>query len=172
MPFAFIPFMLLIVPVVEIGAFIAIGGKIGIAPTLLMILVTAVIGSLLLRIQGLSLLNKIQTEIANGKMPGRELGDGAMIVVAGILLLTPGFVTDTIGFLLFVPFVRGVIWRFVASRITVSVPGGGTFTNKHYEDPREDMTGDGPVIDLDEDEYETGESNPNSPWNKDNDRPT
>ena len=89
MPFALIPFLLLVVPIVEIAAFIAIGGKIGIFATLLMIFVTAVIGSILLRIQGLSLINQIQSEVAAGRVPGRALGDGAMILVAGILLLTP-----------------------------------------------------------------------------------
>ena len=103
MPFALVPFMLLVIPVVEIAAFIAIGGQIGIAATLLMIVVTAVIGTFLLRIQGLGLVREIQTKMEKGELPGRALGDGAMIVVAGILLLTPGFVTDGLGFLLFVP---------------------------------------------------------------------
>ena len=103
MPFALVPFMLLVIPVVEIAAFIAIGGQIGIAATLLMIVVTAVIGTFLLRIQGLGLVREIQTKMEKGELPGRALGDGAMIVVAGILLLTPGFVTDAIGFLCLIP---------------------------------------------------------------------
>ncbi|MEE9313898.1 MAG: FxsA family protein [Rhizobiaceae bacterium] len=173
MPFALLPFMLLIVPVVEIGAFIAIGGQIGIGKTLLMILVTAVIGTFLLRTQGLSALNKVQTEINAGRVPGRALGDGAMILVAGIFLLTPGFVTDSIGFLLFVPFVRSFIWKFVSSRITIAVPGvgagNGGFGDTPFGTPPHSMNeemgdGNGPIIDLDEDDYQTGTTGSNSPW--------
>ena len=137
MPFSIIPFLLLVIPVVEIGAFILVGGQIGLWPTLLMILVTAVIGSFLLRVQGLSLINKVQTEVAAGKVPGKELGHGVMIVVAGIFLLTPGFVTDTIGFLLFVPPIRNMIWSFVASRITVNMPNmGGRLSRRPEPSPR------------------------------------
>jgi UPF0716 protein FxsA len=166
MPFALIPFLLLIVPVVEIATFILIGDKIGLWPTLGMIFVTALVGTFLLRIQGFQLLNRIKEETNSGKIPGRALGDGAMILVAGILLLTPGFVTDTIGFSLFIPFVRSAIWSFIASRITVVMPGGTTFSNNNYESPRDNMDAEGPIIDLEEDEYRTGESDPDSPWNR------
>ena len=166
MPFSLIPFLLLIVPVVEIAAFIAIGGQIGIGWTLLMILVTAIIGTFLLRRQGFQILNTIKSETAQGRVPGRTLGDGAMILVAGVLLLTPGFVTDSIGFLLFVPVVRNIIWSFLASRIQVIVPGGSAFDMPpgHRPPPHED--GDATIIDLDDSEYSTGEADPSSPWRK------
>lgn len=166
MPFALVPFLLLIVPIIEIGAFIVIGGQIGIALTLLMILVTAIIGTFLLRIQGLGLLNEIQQQTEAGQIPGRALGHGVLILVAGILLLTPGFVTDGLGFLLFVPQVRDLIWKLVASRISVSV-AGQTFSTQ--AEPREDMgwpDQDDTVIDLGEDEYRRSEPNKDSPWNK------
>ena len=166
MPFAFIPFLLLIVPIVEIATFILIGDKIGLWPTLGMIFVTALVGTFLLRIQGFQLLNRIKAETNSGKIPGRALGDGAMILVAGILLLTPGFVTDTIGFSLFIPFVRSAIWSFIASRITLVMPGGTTFKDNEYQSNADRMHGDGPIIDLDEDEYRTGERDPDSPWNR------
>ncbi len=166
MPFAFIPFLLLIVPIVEIATFILIGDKIGLWPTLGMIFLTALVGTFLLRIQGFQLLNRIKQETNSGKIPGRALGDGAMILVAGILLLTPGFITDTIGFSLFIPFVRSAIWTFIASRITFMMPGGTTFQNNHFETTDDRMDDNGPIIDLDEDEYSTGEVNSDSPWNK------
>ncbi len=170
-----LPFLLLVVPIVEIGTFLAIGDKIGIAATLGMILVTAIIGTALLRHQGLSLINKIQTEMNEGRLPGRALGDGAMILVAGILLLTPGFVTDSIGFLLFVPFVRGAIWKFISTRIKVTGPGGlaagGIFGDNSHANPghpsaNDDIDGEGPVIDLDAEEFSSGKPDPKSPWNK------
>lgn len=181
MPFALIPFLLLVVPVVEIAAFIAIGGQIGIGPTLLMILVTAVVGTFLLRRQGFQILKNFNAETAAGRIPGRTLGDGAMILVAGILLLTPGFVTDSIGFALFVPFVRNTIWNFLSSRISVVVPGGDMFSGGRSSTSNYGTSyGDeGPVIDLDEDEYRTGETDNgsktsnqrgSSPWRSDEDR--
>lgn len=166
MPFAFVPFLLLVVPIVEIAAFIAIGSEIGIGLTLLMILVTAIIGSILLRIQGLSLLQKIQSEISEGNVPGRALGDGAMIVVAGVLLLTPGFVTDAIGFLLFVPGIRGAIWRFLASRISVVATETGASASDGFVNGHGDFARQGPTIDLDADEFTSGTPDTKSPWNK------
>ena len=168
MPFALVPFLLLVVPIVEIATFIAIGGQIGIAPTLLMILVTAIIGTILLRIQGLSLIQEIQSKVAAGEVPGRALGDGAMIMVAGILLLTPGFVTDGLGFLLFVPGVRSAIWSFFASRIKVVGPGMDPFAQQNSQKPNSSYENDGPTIDLDEAEYTSGPTDPNSPWNPHN----
>ena len=174
MPFALVPFMLLVIPIVEIATFIAIGGQIGIGLTLLMILVTAIIGTILLRVQGLGLIREIQTKFADGQVPGRALGDGAMIVVAGLLLLTPGFVTDAIGFLLFVPPVRSAIFAFVASRVKVVGPGGASFGDDPFANQDTRYTGrgndsDGPTIDLTEDEFQSGPSrpNPDSPWNPD-----
>ena len=166
MPFALIPFLLLVVPIVEIAAFIAIGGKIGIFATLLMIFVTAVIGSILLRIQGLSLINQIQSEVAAGRVPGRALGDGAMILVAGILLLTPGVVTDSIGFLLFVPPVRTGIWKFVSSRISVVTPGMDPFAEQRGRGQQNPNDPGGTIIDLDEADYSAGTPDPDSPWTK------
>ena len=157
MPFSLIPFLLLIVPVVEIGVFIMIGGQIGLLPTLLMILVTAIIGTLLLRHQGFRILSTIRAETAQGRVPGRALGDGAMILVAGILLLTPGFVTDSLGFLLFVPGIRTAIWSFLATRIVAFTPGGAAFSRRDYpfggHEAGRPASDDVTVIDLNEDEY-------------------
>ncbi|MEL6503222.1 MAG: FxsA family protein [Pseudomonadota bacterium] len=173
MRLAFIPFLLLIIPIMEIAAFIFIGGQIGIGWTLLMILVTAIGGTFLLRRQGMGLVNRVQTEMGEGRVPGQALGEGLMIIVAGVLLLTPGFITDALGFSLFVPQVRQGLWSLVASKIVVTVPGGGQFTARDFEKgpppgspfdgPREDGQ-DGPVIDLDEENYTSSVKNPDSPW--------
>ncbi|MEO1702929.1 MAG: FxsA family protein [Pseudomonadota bacterium] len=145
MPFSLIPFALLAVPLLEIAAFIVIGGQIGIWLTLLMILVTAILGSILLRWQGFGLVSRIQSEMGQNRVPARELVHGVMILVAGVLLLTPGFITDGLGFLLFVPALRDLGWSFVKSRIQiVGMPG------------RQDGSPyrDGQTIDLDDDEFQ------------------
>lgn len=162
MPFSIIPFLLLFIPICEIGMFILIGGQIGVVYTLALILVTAIIGSILLRFQGLSLLSKIQAETTAGRVPGKELVNGVMIMIAGVLLLTPGFVTDTIGFLLFIPFVRTVIWAFIGSKISVSMAGSMHTGSAGFGQSHPPRGGDG-VVDLDADEY--GETpNPDTPW--------
>ncbi|MBC8131133.1 MAG: FxsA family protein, partial [Rhizobiaceae bacterium] len=119
MPLALLPLMLLVVPILEITVFILVGNAIGLWPTLGLVVGSAILGVLLLRRQGLSTLMRIQAETQAGRMPGRELVHGLMIVVAGVLLLTPGLVTDAIGYLLFIPQVRDLGWRFLRGRVAV-----------------------------------------------------
>lgn len=160
MPFSLIPFLLLVIPMAEIAAFVIIGGQIGVAATLAMIVVTAIIGSVLLRVQGFGILNRIQAEMGANRVPARELVHGLMIMIAGVLLLTPGFITDTLGFLLFVPPLRDAAWSFLKSRIhVVNVAGQGASGNGFQ--PRRD--GDSTVIDLDSDEFQR-DPDPDSPW--------
>ena len=110
----------LFIPIIEIGVFIQVGGWIGLWPTLAVIFLTAIIGTGLLRQQGLAALTRAQQEMATGRMPVRELFDGVCLLAAGALLLTPGFVTDAVGFALFTPFVRTTfgrwLWQKVATR--------------------------------------------------------
>ncbi|MEH6727741.1 MAG: FxsA family protein [Hyphomicrobiales bacterium] len=184
MRFSLIPFVLLVVPLMEIAAFVVIGGQIGVWATLAMVVVTAVIGSFLLRWQGVSLLRRIQSEIAAQRLPARDLVRGAMLVIAGILLLTPGFVTDAIGFLLFVPPIQDAVWGFVKSRVTLvgsglgsgaasgmrgGPHGGGTQYssdaphNRGANNPSAGQQQPGErVVDLDPDDYR--DTNLDSPW--------
>lgn len=157
MPFSLIPFALLIIPLLEIGVFIAVGSQIGVFPTLGMVVLTAIVGSILLRVQGFGLMTRMRAELEQNRVPGRDLVHGVMILVAGILLLTPGFVTDTLGFLLFVPPLRDVVWRFARSRIRVVSASQG-----HYQTR---PTRDSQTIDLSEDEY-SGTGSDDSPWSK------
>ena len=105
------------VPLVEIAVFIQIGGLIGLWPTLAVVVATAVAGTWLLRLQGIATLNRARQQMDRGAMPTRELFDGLCLVFAGALLLTPGFVTDAVGLLLFVPAVRDALRRAAASRL-------------------------------------------------------
>ena len=159
-PGLLLPIALLGIPILEIAVFIQVGSLIGVFPTLAMIFVTAVIGTSLLRYQGFSLLTRIRAEMDAGRIPGAELGHGAMILVAGVLLLTPGFVTDTIGFLLFVPAIRSALWRFIARHVVViDMARGGAARGASGRNPND------PVVDLDEEEWSRKSGNPDTPWN-------
>ena len=131
--FPFIPFLLLIVPVLEIAVFIFVGGQIGVINTLLGIVLTAFIGTVLLRQQGFALIGQAQAQMERGNIPGKELAHGVMLLAAGLLLLTPGFVTDSIGFLLLVPPVRDTVFAFFKSRITLAgIQSGEQGRSAHF----------------------------------------
>ena len=105
------------VPIVEIAVFIEVGGRFGAFNTILMVVVTAMIGTWLLRSQGLQTLQRVQESLNRNVFPVSEVFDGLCLLVAGALLLTPGFVTDAIGFLLFMPpfrrLLRHWIWLYL-----------------------------------------------------------
>ncbi|MDJ0943373.1 MAG: FxsA family protein [Kiloniellales bacterium] len=109
--------LFLLVPLIEIGVFIEVGGLIGLLPTLGLILLTAVLGTWQLRAQGLSTLARARQQMEQGQLPAQELYDGFCLIIAGALLLTPGFVTDAVGFALFVPAFRRLLRRVIAERI-------------------------------------------------------
>ncbi len=139
--------LLIGVPLIEIGVFIEVGGWLGLWPTLAVILATAIAGAALLRAQGIATMTRARSELEQGVMPMREIFDGLCLLVAGALLLTPGFVTDGLGFLLFLPPFRAAIARAVASRVKVHGPGGarrpddGVIDGEWEEVPREPPPG-------------------------------
>lgn len=181
MPFSLIPFLLLVIPMAEIAMFILVGSQIGILPTLGLIVLTAIIGSILLRVQGLGILQRIAAETRAGRVPGRELIHGAMILVAGVLLLTPGFVTDTLGFLLFIPRLREAGWRLLRNRITIIATNQAAGFRSDSGSPfdaegsrwnaRGSSTSRKPVIELDDDDFQRDPSL-DTPWRKAPDEPT
>lgn len=126
MRLSFLPFLFLVIPLSEIAVFVAVGSRIGALPTIALVILTAVIGSTLLRYQGLGTLARVQAALREGRTPGRDLVHGAMILLAGFLLLTPGFITDTLGFLLFIPAVRETVFAAIRKRIAfidIGMPG-------------------------------------------------
>ncbi|MEF2552134.1 FxsA family protein [Aurantimonas sp. A2-1-M11] len=166
MPFALIPFLLLVIPILEIAVFILVGNAIGLWPTLGLVVLTAVIGSVLLKQQGISTLARIQAEIGAGRVPGRDLVSGVMIAMAGVLLLTPGLVTDALGFLLFVPGVRSRIFDFLKSRVVVVGQSGGFGAGMGGQPRRGPPYSAGPdVVDLSGEEFRR-EPDPASPWHE------
>lgn len=122
----------LLVPIVEIALFIQVGGAIGLWPTLLVVVLTAVIGTWLMRTQGRMALASLQRSFSELNDPTEPLANGAMILLAGALLLTPGFFTDAVGFLLLTPAVRHAVFRYLRDRVVISRfqmgqrPGGQT----------------------------------------------
>lgn len=110
----------LLVPLVEIALFIQVGGWIGLWPTLLIVVLTAVAGTWLVRSQGRLALAQVRGSFQTLRDPSEPLAHGAMILFSGALLLTPGFFTDTVGFLLLIPAVRRAAFRWLSRRVSVT----------------------------------------------------
>jgi UPF0716 protein FxsA len=115
-----------LVPLVELYLLISIGGVIGVAPTIAIVIGTGVLGAWLARWQGLAVLRRISDEMAAGRLPTDALVDGLLVLAAAAMLLTPGLLTDTAGFVLLVPAGRTAVRRIVtaalARRIEVADP--------------------------------------------------
>ena len=121
--------LFILIPLIEIGVFIEVGGIIGLWPTLAVIVLTAVAGSTLIRHQGIAILGQARESFAAGRLPVREIFDGICLLLAGAFLLTPGFVTDAVGALLLVPpfrnLIRTVVLTHFLDRKKVWMNGGG-----------------------------------------------
>ena len=98
-----------LVPIIELMILIDLGTSIGLAPTLGVVILTGALGAWAARTQGFYVVSRIQAEMAAGRLPGAEMVEGAMVLVGGVLLLTPGLLTDAAGFALMVPAVRAVV---------------------------------------------------------------
>lgn len=112
-----------LVALAEMATFFWVGSRIGLGSALGLAVATALIGSVLVRRAGLAVLGRIRERFGRGELPGRELSDGAAILVSGAFLISPGFITDLLGFLLLVPPIRRLVydavWRRVSTRMTV-----------------------------------------------------
>ncbi|KII79288.1 FxsA family protein [Vibrio renipiscarius] len=130
------PILLLLfifVPIIEIGLFIQVGGFLGLWPTIALVLVTAFVGASLVRSQGLQTLMNVQNRLQQGELPAQQIFEGVMLAVAGVLLLTPGFMTDALGMLVLLPAPRAAIAKYLMSKMVVKSVGGGFhggFTNQ------------------------------------------
>lgn len=134
------------VPLVELALLLWIGGRIGVLPTVALILATGVAGASLARLQGLATWRRFQRALAEGRLPGAELLEGLLILVAGALLLTPGVLTDAVGFLLLVPPARRRIVRLAQVRLRGRVTVGAARRPGGAPPPRDAVEGD--VIDA------------------------
>jgi UPF0716 protein FxsA len=130
--YLFIAFLM--VPLIEIGLFIQVGGAIGLWPTLGIVVLTAILGTSLVRSQGRLALSQMRNSFQTLSDPAEPLAHGAMILFAGALLLTPGFFTDAIGFALLLPPVRMAVYRYLSKKVTVAQfqMGPGTMQGRQY----------------------------------------
>lgn len=125
------------IPVLELFIFLALGSRIGITPTLAIIVVTAILGAYLTKSQGLKALQKYQSALAEGRLPHEEVIDGVLILIAGAVLLTPGFLTDAIGFTLLIPpcrdFIKAITKAKLKDRVSVVGEAMGASTSRRTD---------------------------------------
>ena len=138
-----LPILILAWPLAEIAAFVVVGSHIGVLATIALVIATSIAGGMLMRVQGLGALRRIQDVTERCELPGRELVHGAMILLAGLLLLLPGFLTDMLGILLFIPPLRDAVWRMLRGRVHI-VTAHANFRN---------AARNGRTIDLDEEDF-------------------
>ena len=130
----------ILVPLIEITLFIQIGGAIGLGWTLAIVVITAIIGTWLVRSQGAQALGQLRSSFSDMRDPTEPLVHGAMILFSGALLLTPGFFTDAVGFALLIPGIRQAIFQAVRARVNVQSFGAPPQPDRQH--PRADPRGD------------------------------
>jgi UPF0716 protein FxsA len=114
--------LFIFVPIFEIYLFITVGSFIGAIPTVFLVILTAILGTYLLRGQGLATIQKAQSTMEQGQIPATALFEGVLLLIGGALLLTPGFFTDTIGFMCLIPKIREKLINWLRQRILVVPP--------------------------------------------------
>lgn len=125
--------LFVVVPIIELFVIIQVGGALGVLPTVGLLVLGSILGSVLMRSQGRATWRRFREATVAGKVPAREVLDGALVIFGGALLLTPGFVTDALGLLLLLPPTRAVVRRMlvdgVAKRMLgpAAIPGGLAF---------------------------------------------
>ena len=116
--------LFIVVPATELALLIEVGQQIGTINTLLLIVATGVLGASLAGRQGVGVIRKIQVEMASGHLPGGAIFDGLLILIAGIVLMTPGILTDIVGFLCLIPATRRAIKAAIIRRMEAAVQEG------------------------------------------------
>ncbi|RWL21450.1 MULTISPECIES: FxsA family protein [Mesorhizobium] len=162
MRISLLPLFTLALPLLEIAGFVVVGRQVGALATVGLVLASSIAGALLLRYQGFGVMTRVRAEMDAGRDPSRQLAHGAMIVLAAILLIIPGFITDIFGILLFLPPVRDLTWRLLKGRIVLAT----NFSTGGFGARQRDKT-----IDLDDSDYSRGDDykrgpDHDSPWRR------
>ncbi len=116
--------LFVIVPFVELYILIELGSRIGVLPTLGIVVITGIVGAALAKHQGLGVWKRIQTELSYGHMPGDVLFDGVLVLIGSVLLLTPGILTDITGFILLIPSGRFMVKKYVKAWVDKKLQSG------------------------------------------------
>ncbi|MHA6265551.1 FxsA family protein [uncultured Aliiroseovarius sp.] len=135
------------VPLIEIALFIQVGGAIGLWPTLAIVVLTAIVGTQLMRAQGALAMSQLRESFGQLNDPTEPLAHGAMILFSGALLLTPGFFTDFVGFSLLIPAVRRAVYNWVRARVQVQSFSMGS-QNPHARPPQDEDVIDADFTDV------------------------
>jgi len=147
MAFPVIFALFIAMPIIEIYLLIRVGSSIGALATIGIVILTAVIGTYMLRAQGLSTMNQARSRLASGQIPAMQLMEGFALAIGGALLLTPGFVTDAIGFICLIPVTRRLLIAFLSRRVRFANVSGAAFTgsqqaNRQSANPQRPAAGD------------------------------
>ena len=123
-----------IIPLVELSLLINLGQKIGLGATLAIVILTGVIGAYLAKYEGFRVFTRIQQDLNSGRLPAESLIDGVIILAGGLLLLTPGLLTDIVGFLALIPVSRNVIKQFLKAKFKQKINSNEIHTSYTIED--------------------------------------
>lgn len=159
--FAFLGGLFLLIPLIEIALFIAIGGEIGALATIAIVIATGIIGATVISRQGLSVIETVKSDLSEDRLPVIPVIEGVMLIGAALLLITPGFATDTIGFALAVPPVRRWLAQFAQKHVQVAVVGDNQGGHRRPYGGAHEHSGRGPVI---EGEVIRETPDASSPW--------
>lgn len=157
-----LPLLILALPLAEIAGFVIVGSKIGALATIGLVLASTLAGSLLIRHQGFGVMTKVRTEIDRGRDPSGQLAHGAMMVLAAMLLIVPGFITSIIGLLFLLPPIRDVAWRYLKKRVAVVTEFGAAGFGRSPRDRTIDLDGE----DFTRQDKRTNNHNEKSPWRR------
>ena len=130
--------LFVILPIAEIMLLINVSDRIGGWNTFVVVAVTAFFGAYFVRQQGFALLQKLQSKLANSEAPSSEMAEGLLILIAGVLMITPGFITDIIGFLFTLPISRAPIAQFIMNKMVMRQKGAGFYFHGASSSANED----------------------------------
>lgn len=138
MPFLLLVFLFIAIPVAEISVLIRVGGAIGPLNTILFVIFTAVLGAYLVRQQGFATISKLQQETNAGRVPAMQIAEGVALLFAGAVLMTPGFITDALGFAILIPPIRQALIAWAGKSlfkgpITAAYTAPPSPANRHME---------------------------------------
>lgn len=133
-------FLFVLMPIIEIAVLIQVGSVLGAFNTIALLVLTAIVGASLVRSQGIRTMQSAQLKMAQGQLPGREMVSGIMIFIAGVMFITPGFVTDLIALLMLIPAVQSVMGVWLLKRVQVHGTATHFQFHSHQQTRSQDST--------------------------------